>query len=99
MSALAVFGIRVLGRRPPGLVAAAILGSAFAFGLAHLPAVLAAASADGVILARTIGLNAVLGGLYGWCFATRNLEHAMLAHGVTHGVFWTATPLLAACLG
>jgi membrane protease YdiL (CAAX protease family) len=61
--------------------------------------VLAAAPADGVIFARTLGLNAVLGGLYGWCFATRNLEHAMLAHGATHGVFWTATPLLAACLG
>jgi membrane protease YdiL (CAAX protease family) len=55
--------------------------------------VLAAAARRRGDLARTIGLNAVLGGLYGWCFATRNLEHAMLAHGATHGVFWTATPL------
>jgi len=55
-----------------------------------------AAPPDGVILARTIGLNAVLGVLYGWLFATRNLEHAMLAHAATHGVFWIATPLLAA---
>ncbi|HEX2556039.1 MAG TPA: CPBP family intramembrane glutamic endopeptidase [Microvirga sp.] len=99
MSALTALGIRVLGRRPPALIAAAILVSALVFGAAHLPAVLTAAPADGVILARTIGLNAGLGSLYGWLYATRNLEHAMLAHAATHGVFWTATPLLAALLG
>jgi hypothetical protein len=93
MSALAVLGIRLVGRR--AAVWVAILVAALVFGAAHLPAVLMAAPPDGVILARTIGLNAVLGVLYGWLFATRNLEHAMLAHAATHGVFWTATPLLA----
>ncbi len=96
MSALAVLGIRLVGRQ--AAVRAAILVAALVFGAAHLPAVLMAAPPNGVILARTIGLNAVLGVLYGWLFAMRNLEHAMLAHAATHGVFWIATPLLAAFL-
>ncbi len=99
MSAITAVGVRLLGRRPPALVATAILVSALFFGMAHLPAVLTLAPSEGVILARTIGLNAVLGVLYGWLYATRNLEHAMLAHVATHGVFWTATPLLAALAG
>jgi membrane protease YdiL (CAAX protease family) len=80
-------------------VRAAILVAALVFGLAHLPAVLAAAHPDGVIIVRTIGLNGVLGLAYGWLYAARNLEHAMLAHAATHGVFWLATPPLARVIG
>jgi hypothetical protein len=99
MSALVALGARLLARRPTGLVWTAILLAALLFGAAHLPAILQAGASDGVILARTIGLNAVLGTLYGWLYATRNLEHAMLAHAATHGVFWLATPLLAPLIG
>ena len=99
MNASTVLGIRLLGRRSPALVWTAILVTAFVFAAAHLPAVLSAAPADDVILARTIGLNGVLGTLYGWLYASRNLEHAMLAHAATHGVFWLATPVLAPVIG
>ncbi|HEV2604801.1 MAG TPA: CPBP family intramembrane glutamic endopeptidase [Microvirga sp.] len=99
MSALVALGARLLRRRPAALVWAAILLAAGLFGAAHLPAILQTGASDGVILARTIGLNAVLGTLYGWLYATRNLEHAMLAHAATHGVFWLATPLLAPLIG
>jgi hypothetical protein len=99
MSALVALGVWVLGRRAPPLLWVAILLSALVFGAAHLPAVSQAASPEGVILARTIGLNALLGTLYGWLYWTRNLEHAMVAHAATHGVFWMAPPFLAALMG
>ena len=51
---------------------------------------------QGVLIARTLVLNGALGLLFGWLYARRNLEHAMLAHAASHVVFWTATPLLAA---
>jgi CAAX prenyl protease-like protein len=92
-------GARALGRRPAPLLWAAILVSAFVFAAAHLTAVAQAAAPEGVILVRTIGLNALLGTLYGWLYWTRNLEHAMVAHAATHGVFWIAAPLLAALMG
>lgn len=99
MSALVALGARALGRWAAALLWVAILVSALVFGAAHLTAVAHAASPGGVILARTIGLNALLGTLYGWLYWTRNLEHAMVAHGATHGVFWMAAPLLATLMG
>jgi hypothetical protein len=49
-----------------------------------------------VLIVRTLALNGALGLLFGWLYARRNLEHAMLAHAASHVVFWTVTPLLVA---
>lgn len=82
------------GRRSHATVAIAVIVSALAFALGHLPALMAVTTPDEVLVARTIGLNGALGVLYGLLYAYRSLENAMLAHAATHVVFWIATPLL-----
>lgn len=84
------------GRRPRWLVRAAILLTALAFAAGHLPALMSLGHPDEVLVLRTLALNTGLGLVYGWLYASRSLEHAMLAHMATHAVFWTATPFLAA---
>jgi len=83
------------GRRPGRLVWAAIVLTALAFAFGHLPALMSLGQPDEVLVLRTLALNTGLGLVYGWLYAMRSLEHAMLAHMATHGVFWTATPLLS----
>lgn len=100
ISLLVWAGLRLTGGRlRPLVVWSAILLSALAFAAAHL-GVLAGASADAqaVLLARILGLNALLGALFGWLYARRSLEHAMLAHASSHVTFWIVTPLLARLL-
>ncbi|MGO4570626.1 CPBP family glutamic-type intramembrane protease [Microvirga sp. 2TAF3] len=95
MTLLLRLGMRLTGgRRPVVLVWTAITLAALAFAAGHLPALMGAVSADGVLILRTLGLNGALGLLYGWLYAHRSLEHAMLAHAATHVVFWVATPFL-----
>lgn len=97
MTVLAWLGTRILrGRRPPWVVWSAIALASLAFAAGHLPALMSLGRPDEVLVLRTLGLNGALGLLYGWLYAWRSLEHAMLAHMATHAVFWTATPLLAA---
>lgn len=90
-------GLRLTaGRFRPLLVWIAILLSALAFAAAHLGVIVGASPADqGVLVARALSLNGLLGLLFGWLYARRTLEHAMLAHAVAHVTFWTVTPLLA----
>jgi hypothetical protein len=96
MTLLVWIGTRLLGgRRPSWLVWAAIALASLAFAAGHLPALLGMGQPDTVLILRTLGLNAALGFLYGWLYAARSLEHAMLAHAATHVMFWTATPFLA----
>lgn len=95
MTLLAWIGLRLTrGRGRPWVLAAAIGIAALVFAAGHLPALMSVTTPDGVLVARTLALNGVLGVFYGSLYARRTLEHAMLAHAATHGVFWTATPLL-----
>jgi hypothetical protein len=84
------------GRRPGWLVWTAIVLTALAFAAGHLPALMSLGQPDTLLILRTLALNGGLGLVYGRLYASRSLEHAMLAHMATHGVFWTATPLLSA---
>ena len=85
------------GRGRSLLVWLSIVLSALAFAAAHLGVLAGAAPADhAVIIARTLSLNGILGLLFGWLYARRSLEHAMLAHAASHAIFWTATPFLVA---
>lgn len=86
---------RLTGKRRAA-VWAGIAGAALLFAAGHIPALLGLTQPDGLLVLRTLGLNAALGLLYGWLYASRSLEHAMLAHGATHVVFWVATPVLVA---
>ena len=61
-----------------------IIAAALAFGAAHLPAVAAAVPLTPGLIARTVGLNALAGAVYGWFFWRRSLESAMAAHASTH---------------
>lgn len=97
MTLLLWLGMKMLrGRRPPWLVWTAIALASLLFAAGHIPALAGMAEPDTVLVLRTLALNGVLGLLYGWLYAARSLEHAMLAHMATHVVFWTVTPLLAA---
>jgi len=97
MTLLLWLGMKLLrGRRPPWLVWLAIVLASLAFAAGHLPALVGMTQPDTVLILRIVALNGALGLLYGWLYASRTLEHAMLAHMATHVVFWTATPLFAA---
>jgi membrane protease YdiL (CAAX protease family) len=80
---------RALARRaaaPPAPVALLAVGlAALAFAASHLPALVAAGTAltTGVVL-RTLVLNALAGGIFGWLFLRRDLVAAILAHAGTH---------------
>lgn len=79
---------RLAGRsrpRPtPALAWTAILLTAVAFGLLHLPALSAMAPLTAGLVARTVVLNAIGGAAFGWLFWRRSLESAMVAHAMTH---------------
>ena len=79
---------RLTGRgapRPtPTLAWVAIMVTAVAFGLLHLPALSAMAPLTAGLIARTVLLNAIGGAVYGWLFWRRSLESAMVAHAITH---------------
>ena len=89
-------GLRLTrGRGRAVLVWIAVGLAALAFAAGHLGALAGMQQMDDqVLVARTLVLNFVLGLLFGWLYASRSLEHAMLAHGVTHVTFWVVTPLL-----
>lgn len=72
---------------------------AIVFGAGHLPALALSVEPDLVLVVRTVAINALLGTLYGWLYWRYALEHAILAHAFTHGVFWLAGPLMARLAG
>ena len=99
MALLAWGAWRVAGRgspRPsPALMWGAIVVSAVAFGLLHLPAVGAITDITLPVIVRTVVLNALGGVAFGWLFWRRNLETAMLAHAMAH----VAMTVIAVALG
>ena len=83
-------GTRSRGTLARSLLWAATLVAAVGFGAAHLPAVAATVPLDGVVIARTIGLNALLGTVFGWLYWSRGLGAAIAAHLVADLVIQTA---------
>ncbi|GGK24499.1 CPBP family glutamic-type intramembrane protease [Salinarimonas ramus] len=100
---LALMRGRAGGRSTDGRHAGAMWGVivlvAILFGAGHLPALSASVEPNLVLVIRTIAINAILGTLYGWLYWRYALEHAILAHAFTHGVFWLAGPLMASVAG
>ncbi|PNY81269.1 CPBP family intramembrane glutamic endopeptidase [Deinococcus koreensis] len=68
----------------PGLMCGAILLSAVVFGLGHLGAAGSLVALTPAVILRTVGLNALVGTLFGWLYWRRTLETAMVAHASWH---------------
>jgi membrane protease YdiL (CAAX protease family) len=66
----------------PSLYWIGIVGAAFLFGLAHLPAAAAVWPLTTFVIARVLILNCIGGIVFGWLYWRRGLEHAMVAHFV-----------------
>ena len=77
------------GPPSPKLMWSAILLAAFIFGLTHLPALAGLTEITGLLIVRTLFLNALAGIFYGWLFWKQNIESAMMAHAGTHLTFFT----------
>jgi membrane protease YdiL (CAAX protease family) len=73
----------------------AIVLAALLFGAGHLPAAAAVWPLTGMVVFRTLLLNAVAGLAFGWLYWRRGLEAAMLAHFCADLVLHVAVPLLA----
>lgn len=94
MTLLVWVAAKVCTTRPPGLYLGIVFLSAILFGAGHLPAMEALTPLTPIVVLRTVGLNALLGLAFGWLFWQRGLEHAMLAHIVTHIAFWSLAAAL-----
>lgn len=94
MTLLVWLGAQIWTTRPAGLYLGGLLLSAVLFGMGHLPAMAALAPLTPLVILRTVGLNALLGSVYGWLFWRRGLEHAMVAHIATHLSFWALAAAL-----
>lgn len=89
MTVLVWLGAKLWTTRPPALFLGVVVFSAVLFGAGHLPAVAALTPLTSVVILRTVGLNALLGLVFGWLFWRRGLEHAMIAHIAAHLAFWS----------
>jgi Type II CAAX prenyl endopeptidase Rce1-like len=67
-------------RRQGVILTAALIPSALLFGLAHLPAWLAAAPPSAALVAAVLLLNGVGGLLFGWTFWRWGLPYAIFCH-------------------
>jgi len=92
MGLLAWLGWKVVNRsanKPsPGVIWAAIVIAAIAFGAGHLPALAAVVPLTPIIIVRTVLLNAIGGVVFGWLFWKKSLEAAIIAHAFTHVGFF-----------
>lgn len=87
-------------RRPDGPPAMAVIWmanimAALLFGVAHLPAQAAITPLTPMLLAAVIGLNMMGGVFFGWMYASRGLESAMISHTSADIVVHVLVPLVA----
>jgi membrane protease YdiL (CAAX protease family) len=68
------------GRPSQGVLLAANLLVALVFGLGHLPAAARVTTSTPALVAMVVGLNSLGGLLFGYLYARRGLEAAMIAH-------------------
>jgi len=80
-------------RPKPALFRLAIAIAALAFGAAHLPAAQQVWGLSGIVVLRTVVLNAVGGLVFGWLYWKRGIEMAMLGHFGTDIVLHVLAPL------
>jgi membrane protease YdiL (CAAX protease family) len=71
---------------PAAVLWVAIVASAVAFGVGHLPALASTFDLTPALVVRTVLLNAIVGVALGWLFWRRSLETAMVAHAAFHVV-------------
>ncbi|WP_418286263.1 type II CAAX prenyl endopeptidase Rce1 family protein [Halorubrum sp. DTA46] len=69
---------------PAAILWVAIVASAVAFGVGHLPALASTFDLTTALVVRTVLLNAMVGVALGWLFWRRSLETAMVAHAAFH---------------
>jgi hypothetical protein len=70
---------------PPAAIWTGIVLAALVFAAGHLPVLMASGAEIGTpLLFRTFFWNGALGILFGWLYAARDLESAMLAHAGFH---------------
>lgn len=83
--------------QPPQLaVIGGIVIAALVFAVGHLPVLTASGiELNDALVARTVGFNMVAGLIFGWLFAVRDIESAMLGHAGFH-LGAAATALMAA---
>lgn len=83
------------GRRPaaPAAYWVAIVIAAVLFGAGHLPAAAKVWGLDGIVIARTVALNAIAGLAFGWLYWKRGIEMAMLGHFSADIVLHVLAPL------
>lgn len=90
MSFLIWLGWRIVQRREgaarPAIVWAGNIVAALLFGLGHLPAAFMSGLTGPVWIVLVVGLNALLGVLFGWLFWRKGLEATIIAHAFTHVV-------------
>lgn len=93
MVAFVLFATVGRGRDAPSdrVMWAAVLVSAVAFGIGHLPAAARTFAVTPGVVAYVIAGNAVGGVVFGWLFWRRSLEAAMLSHASVHVVFVTVS--------
>lgn len=97
---LLVWMLTLAGRhRPkPALFWLAIVIAAIAFGAGHLPAAEKVWGLSGIVVFRTIALNAVGGLVFGWLYWKRGIEMAMLGHFGADIVLHVLAPLASTTL-
>lgn len=97
---LLVWMLTLAGRhRPkPALFWLAIVIAAIAFGAGHLPAAEKVWGLSGIVVFRTIALNAVGGVVFGWLYWKRGIEMAMLGHFGADIVLHVLAPLASTTL-
>ncbi len=86
------------GDLSPALAWTAIVLSAVAFGVGHLPVLAASTTLTPVLVVRTVLLNALGGVGFGWLFWRRSLEAAMVAHATFHVVTVGVTAITVVAL-
>jgi len=72
-----------------------IILAAIVFGLGHLPTAAQITGLTGMIIVKTVVLNAIGGVIFGWLYWKKGLESAMLAHFSTDIVLHVIIPFVA----
>jgi membrane protease YdiL (CAAX protease family) len=94
---LLVWLFSAFGRRTPRAAVfwIAIVVAALAFGAGHLPAADKIWGLSGIVVARTVALNAIGGLVFGWLYWKRGIEMAVLGHFSADIVLHVVAPLLS----
>lgn len=83
MSVLALAALK-LGLARPASIWAGNIAAALIFAFGHLPALYALVDPPGWLVAAVLAGNGSVGIIFGWLFARRGLEAAMIAHALAH---------------